>query len=43
VALSFAKRLRDFGFGVPVLISWQWVEGRQLRGLFGGKSHQSRS
>lgn len=31
VALSLVKRLRDIGFGVPALLSWQWVEARRLR------------
>lgn len=31
VALSLAKRVREIGFGVPALLSWQWVEGRRLR------------
>lgn len=31
VALSLAKRAREIGFGVPALLSWQWVEGRRLR------------
>jgi putative membrane protein len=33
VALSLAlvKRMREIVFGVPVLLSWQWVEARQLR------------
>jgi putative membrane protein len=33
VALSLAliKRVREILFGVPVLLSWQWVEARQLR------------
>jgi putative membrane protein len=29
LALSLVKRLREVGFGVPALISWQWVEMRQ--------------
>jgi putative membrane protein len=33
VALSLAlvKRMREFLFGVPALLSWQWVEARRLR------------
>jgi putative membrane protein len=33
VALSLAliKRMREILFGVPALLSWQWVESRQLR------------
>ena len=30
LALSFARRVRDLGVGLPVLLSWQWVEGRNL-------------
>jgi len=33
IALSLAliKRMREILFGVPALLSWQWVEARQLR------------
>jgi putative membrane protein len=31
VSLSLVKRLRDVGFGVPALLSWQWAEGHGLR------------
>jgi hypothetical protein len=33
VALSLAliKRMREILFGVPALLSWQWVETHQLR------------
>jgi putative membrane protein len=33
VALSLAlvKRMREILFGVPALLSWQWLEARQLR------------
>ena len=31
VALSLIKRLREIGFGVPALVSWQWIELRRLR------------
>ncbi|MDN5873181.1 MAG: lysylphosphatidylglycerol synthase domain-containing protein, partial [Sinobacteraceae bacterium] len=31
VALALTKRLRDVGFGLPAMLSWQWVEGRALR------------
>jgi putative membrane protein len=31
VALSLAKRLREIGFGLPALASWQWLEFRRLR------------
>lgn len=30
VALSLARRVREIGFGVPALLSWQWVESRRL-------------
>jgi hypothetical protein len=30
IALALAKRLRELVFGLPVLASWQWVEGRRL-------------
>ena len=33
VALSLAKRLREIVFGLPVLIGWQWYEGRRKRAL----------
>jgi putative membrane protein len=33
LALSFARRVRDLGVGLPTLLSWQWVEGRQLHQL----------
>ncbi len=31
VALSLARRVRQVGFGLPALLSWQWVEGRRLQ------------
>lgn len=31
LALSLARRLRQVGFGVPVLLSWQWMESSRLR------------
>ncbi|GLQ48155.1 hypothetical protein GCM10007862_32060 [Dyella lipolytica] len=31
VALSLVKRMREVGFGVPALISWQWAEARRIR------------
>ena len=31
VALSLAKRLREIGFGLPALASWQGLEWRRLR------------
>jgi putative membrane protein len=30
VALSLVKRMREVGFGVPALISWQWAEARRV-------------
>lgn len=41
VALSLVKRLRDVGFGVPALVSWQWVETHRLRARF--RSHSADS
>lgn len=35
IALSLARRVRLLGLGVPALVSWQWVEGRQLKRLIG--------
>lgn len=32
LAVSLVKRLREIIWGVPALISWQWTEGRRLRG-----------
>jgi hypothetical protein len=32
LAVSMAKRLREVLCGLPSLASWQWVEGRRLRG-----------
>ncbi|MFJ3486937.1 flippase-like domain-containing protein [Pseudomonas sp. NPDC090202] len=32
IALSLVKRLREVGFGVPALLSWQWMEIRRLHG-----------
>lgn len=31
IALSLVKRAREVGFGVPALVSWQWVEAHRLR------------
>jgi putative membrane protein len=31
IALSLVKRAREIGFGLPMLISWQWAEARRLR------------
>ena len=35
IALSLVKRIREIGFGVPALISWQWAEMRRLRAGLG--------
>jgi putative membrane protein len=32
LAVSMAKRLREVLCGLPSLITWQWAEGRRLRG-----------
>ncbi len=40
IALSLAKRFRDIAFGLPVLMSWQWTEGRHLSDMFKRKPHQ---
>lgn len=29
VALSLAKRVRELGYGIPALLSWQWAETRR--------------
>jgi putative membrane protein len=34
LAVSLAKRLREILCGLPALASWQWVEGRRLRGAW---------
>jgi len=31
LALALVKRAREIVFGVPALLSWQWVEWRQMR------------
>lgn len=45
VALSLTKRAREVVFGLPALISWQWLEGTRLRKLWsrnvGGESAES--
>jgi putative membrane protein len=33
LAVSMAKRIREVLCGLPSLMSWQWMEGRRLRGL----------
>jgi putative membrane protein len=32
LAVSMAKRMREVLCGLPSLLSWQWFEGRRLRG-----------
>lgn len=31
LSLSLAKRMREVLFGIPALLSWQWLEARRLR------------
>jgi predicted RecA/RadA family phage recombinase len=31
IAVSLVKRLREVVYGIPSLVSWQWMEGRRLR------------
>lgn len=31
IALSLVKRMREIAFGVPALLSWQWIEVHRLR------------
>jgi putative membrane protein len=38
ISLSLAKRMRELLFGVPALLSWQWVEGHRLRTALHRKS-----
>jgi putative membrane protein len=33
LAVSMAKRIREVLCGLPSLMTWQWLEGRRLRGL----------
>jgi putative membrane protein len=33
LAVSMVKRAREVIWGVPSLVSWQWMEGRRLHGL----------
>ncbi len=42
LALSLANRLRELAFGIPVIVSWQFVEGRRLRRLFRLRSLRAR-
>ncbi|MDB5987453.1 MAG: rane protein [Nevskia sp.] len=39
VALSLTKRAREVAFGLPALISWQWLEGTRLRRLWSRPKH----
>ncbi|TFW28002.1 lysylphosphatidylglycerol synthase domain-containing protein [Massilia horti] len=32
LSLALVKRMREILFGVPALLSWQWVEARRMRG-----------
>jgi len=34
LSLALARRLRELACGIPMILSWQWVEGRRLRTLF---------
>ncbi len=34
IALSLIKRMREIVFGVPALISWQWIEAHRLRTMW---------
>ena len=29
IALSLAKRVRELGYAIPALLSWQWAETRR--------------
>jgi putative membrane protein len=31
LAVGMVKRIRELAWGIPTLVSWQWVEGRRLR------------
>lgn len=49
IALSLVKRMREVAFGVPALVSWQWIEARRLRRMWRGdaqddalKTHDAR-
>ncbi|HTV84891.1 MAG TPA: flippase-like domain-containing protein [Dyella sp.] len=41
VALSVIKRMREVGFGVPALLSWQWAETRRLYAAASTRTAQS--
>jgi putative membrane protein len=34
LALSLTKRAREVLFGLPALLSWQWIEGARLRAMW---------
>jgi putative membrane protein len=40
LSLALIKRMREVLFGVPALLSWQWVEARQLRRVPGSSGLQ---
>ncbi len=40
LALALARRGRQLGFGVPALLSWQWVEGRRLGRALAGRDER---
>lgn len=31
LAVGMVKRIRELAWGIPTLVSWQWMEGRRLR------------
>jgi len=35
LSLSLTKRMREVLFGVPALLSWQWLEARRLHQSLG--------
>ena len=40
LAVSMVKRARELLWGIPSLVSWQWVEGRRLARTFRQRSQQ---
>jgi glycosyltransferase 2 family protein len=40
LAISILKRARDFAVGVPILLLWQWSEGRRFLQVNRGAAHQ---
>lgn len=40
LALALARRGRQLGFGVPVLLSWQWVEGSRIGRWLAGRAER---